>query len=450
MALRRLLTSGLLRFAATGVYDKLLCINELEFASTERLEQLRDKKLTDLIDYCYRFVPYYKDVLEKAGVITEGRVLLENFKNIPPLTKQIIRSEGDNLLPRRYDGKGRYENTSGGSTGEPVRFYQDSRYEQLNTANKLYFNRVLGKRPGDAEIKLWGSDRDIIQGSLTAKDRLINFFYNRRFFNCYNLGDEQLEQLRLLNNSFKPCAYWSYMEAANELADYIAKTDKYFYPPKLIVSTIGLLPEHIRQKIEKNLRCDVYNQYGSREVGAIACECGEKDGLHTFPWSHYVEMLDERLEPVEKGGEGEVFITPLENYAMPMLRYAIGDVAVSGGSGCGCGRGGFKLQEVKGRTLGYFVRGDGSLAHSHFIVQALFFHYWIERFQVVQDSIDRICINIKKRSDCQAAQNDIEQIKQKCRAFMGQGCEVELKFVDSIEPTASGKYLYTICKVKRI
>lgn len=447
---RKTAISILLKAGASNVNVYLGRIMELEKASKEKLDSMQQGKLAELVEYCYRYVPYYKSVLENAGVVKRGGAInLDNFSRIAPLTKSIIRNSARQLLPTAYRGSGRYENTSGGSTGEPVKIYQDSRYEQWNTANKLYFNIVLGKYPGDKEIKLWGSDRDIIKGTLTVKDRAINFLYNRRFFNCYRLDDAALERLRLLNNSFKPVGYWSYMEAALELADYIGRSGREFYPPKLIVSTIAPLTEGVRNKIERNLKCDVYNQYGSREVGAIACECTEKDGLHTFPWAHYVEVADDFGNPVGKGGQGQVLVTPLENYAMPMLRYAIGDVAVDGGCGCRCGANTFKLAQITGRTLGYFVKADDSLVHSHFIVQALFFRDWIERFQIVQPRKNHIRILVvKKQAGCVPAW-DIEDITEKCRILLGPDCGVEFEYVDDIAPSQSGKYLYTVCEVRK-
>jgi phenylacetate-CoA ligase len=190
----------------------------------------------------------------------------------------------------------------------------------------------------------------------------------------------------------------------------------------------------------------VYNQYGSREVGAIACQCVHQKGLHTFPWKNYVEIVDDAGRPIERG-EGRVVVTSLENYSMPLIRYEIGDVAVAGGYGCPCGRNSFLLDEVVGRTLGYFKKRDGSKVHSHFIVQALFFRDWIKRFQIVQDHLDHVRIRIELRPGTQAPQADLEDIRAKTQILMGSTCVVDYEFADRIERTASGKYVYTLCQV---
>jgi phenylacetate-CoA ligase len=248
-------------------------IKKEEFSNRDKLQHLQQQRLIKLLLQSYNNVPYYNTILRESEVVIDGKINLRNFSRIPLLTKKIIRNEGTNLYSKDYKSRKTYENTSGGSTGEPVCFIQDREYDHWNIATKLYFFDMLGKRIGEGEIKFWGSDRDILEGNLTVRDRLINFLYNRKFFNSYRLGKEHIQQLVALNNSFKPVGYWSYMESAFELAKYLKEHNIEFYPPKVVVSTIGPLTEQVKETIEAGMGCKVYNQYGSREVGVVACQC---------------------------------------------------------------------------------------------------------------------------------------------------------------------------------
>lgn len=437
----------LLYVSGSKIPKYLKQIKKYEYLSADELRELTNTKLERLLLHAYRNVPYYHRILEQSGVITDGTVKLEKFSQIPILTKEILRKEAAGLYSKDYKKRRPYDNTSGGSTGEPVRFIQDKEYDEWNIATKLYFNAVFGKEPGEPEIKFWGSDRDIIEGSLTIKDRIINLLYNRKFFNSYRLNNKMLLALVDLNNRFKPKAYWSYMESALELSNFLSLHKTNFHPPKIVISTIGPLTEGVRKKIESGMKCKVYNQYGSREVGAIACQCREQKALHTFPWWCYVEILDEKNNPVENGQEGNIVVTTLHNYSMPLIRYKIGDVAIAGGNKCGCGRNTFLLKEVLGRTLGYFKKSDGSLTHSHFIVQALFLRDWIKRFQIIQDRIDHILIRVELYEHREPYKEDIEDITRKTKIIMGASCKVDFDFVESMERTQSRKYLYTVCKI---
>ncbi len=444
---RKYVITGLLYLRGNGILRALKEIGRWEFKHSSEILELQQQQLTRLLRHSFNNVPYYRRVLSEAGIIKGAEVKLENFQRVPVLTKDIIRKERDNLHSSDLQNRKPYENTSGGSTGEPVRFVQDAQYDDWNIATKLYFNAVLGKALGEPEIKLWGSDRDIIEGNLSARDRVINFLYNRKFFNCYRFGEKEIRKLVEMNNRFGPVAYWSYMESALELARYLAEHDVQFRPPRFVISTIGPLTEEVRNKIETHMRCKVYNQYGSREVGAIACECKEQRGLHLFPWWNYVEIIDSQGNPV-KEGEGRVLVTTLRNYSMPLIRYEIGDVAVLGAADCPCGRGTPLLRKVVGRTLGYFRKADSSLVHSHFLVQALFFRDWIKRFQIIQECIGRIVIRVQITEGMQPNREDMDDIIKKTKMLMGQECQVDFDFVDEIKRSPSGKFVYTVCNVK--
>jgi len=445
--LRKYLIYSLLWLGAGDIKKCLGRIRDYQAAGADDQKACTRRLLEKLLLHAWRNVPYYNRILPEAEVIVDGRVRLENFTRIPILTKQIITEQGSGLYSRDYRRRKPYENTSGGSTGRPVRLIQDRRYNAWNIATKIHFNEVLGKDLSEREIKFWGSDRDILEGTIGLKERLINFLYNRRFFNSYELNERTLGELVKLNNTFRPKAYWSYMESALELARYLSGTGVEFHPPDILISTIGPLTDRIRDEIQAGMKCRVYNQYGSREVGVVACQCRQQGGLHTFPWFNYVEVLDENGN-VCHGAPGNLTVTTLRNYSMPLIRYDIGDVGIAGGSDCPCGLKTPLLEKVIGRTLGYFKKADGSLVHSHFIVQALFFKDWIRTFQVIQQDVDLVEIDIQLKSGRKAPDADLAEITEKTKMLMGPSCRVEFRFVDNIERSPSGKYLYTMSKVK--
>lgn len=438
---------ALLAASGSKIGPNLKKIWEFDSVSVDEIQRRSEQKLERLLLHAAEKVPYYRTLLHDCQVVVDDTVRLENFSSIPLLTKDIIRRQGKSLYADDYQHRSPFPNTSGGSTGEPVKFIQDKEYDDWNKATKIYFNAVLGKQLGDREIKFWGSDRDILEGTLGFKDNVINFLYNRKFFNSYQLNEQHLGDLIKLNNHFKPKAYWSYMESALELANYLSGSGVDFHSPGILISTIGPLTQEVKEKIESGMGCKVYNQYGSREVGVVACQCPEQKGLHTFPWWNHIEVIDPEGQPI-KNESGRVIVTTLHNYSMPLIRYEIGDVAVMGDNDCSCGRKTVTLDSVIGRTLGYFRKDDGTLVHSHFIVQALFFHEWIQRFQVVQEQLNQIIIRIELKNGMVGNQADLLDIEKKTKVLMGNHCSVDIKFVDGIERSASGKFVYTVCKIQ--
>lgn len=427
----------LLYLSGSKIPRNLELIKKLDKLSVEEKKKYQEKKLKELLLHAYKNVPYYSKILKKSKVVIDNKIYLENFKNIPILTKDIIRKEGENMYSADYKDRKPYENTSGGSTGEPVRFLQDKNYNDWAIATKLFiFNAYFGKKIGEPEINLWGSERDIYKNTLSAKERIINFLYNRTFLNAFKVNHKKLNFFVDKINIKKPISMWVYVESIDLLDRHINDNKLNVFSPKFIISTAGTLYKEIRERVQKTFNCSVYNQYGSREVSLIATECKEQDGLHIFPWHNMVEVIDKKI-----------IVTNLNNYTMPLIRYEIGD---TGGElvvkKCDCGREGFVLSEVIGRTISHFKTRGGDVVHAQYMIHQFYFRSWVKKFQIIQKDYDLILCRILLNKEKNV--KDIFEIEKNIKLVMGSNCKINWDFVDNIESTKSGKYLYTICEIK--
>lgn len=420
-------------------------LKEIEYVSRmsrEEIEHYQNIQLAKVLFYAYKNVPYYHRILPESGVIAENRVYLENFQNIPVLTKDIIRREGKNLYSVDHTTRQSYENTSSGSTGEPVKFIQDKEYDEWNIATKIYFNQGLGKDLGDKEIKFWGSLKDLLEGTIGVRNTIHNFLFNRKSLNSINLTRENLDTIIREWEEFRPVIVWSYVSSLYELARYMEKNKITFSnPPQGIIVTAAVLSENIREYLERILTTKVYNQYGSREVGAIACECMMQDGLHIFDFFQYVETID-----LENSGDDEIIITNLRNFSMPFIRYQIGDIGGKQDSYCPCGRKTHMLDTITGRTSDYFILEDGTKISHGFFSQLFWFKPWVKKFQVIQKGYREVICKVVVHGDVNT--EDMKDIEKKIHRIMGTACSVHFEFVDEIERSRSGKFRYVICEVE--
>lgn len=422
-------------------------LKSIEYKSPEQLQQLQEQKLVRLLLHAYENVPYYNNVLAEAGVIKGRQVLLDNFHKIPLLTKEIIRAEGENLYSRDYKKRRWHFNSSGGSTGEPVKLIQDKDYHSWSFAARFMFDLWAGKDIGEPEFKFWGSERDILEGKDKLATRFQRWIFNTKLINAYKMSAQQMREHINRWNRVKPKQIWAYTDSTYKLSRFVEKEKLSVYSPaSIICTTAPLLPE-AREHIEQAFGCKVFNQYGSREVGAIASECELQKGLHIFSLLQKLEILDSSGEPVKGEDMGEIVLTNLDNYSMPLIRYCIGDTGSFLNKPCPCGRGFPLLKEVSGRVFAHFVKKDGSMVHSQFFVALLFFKPWIREFKIIQKDYEQIEILVA--ADGEADKGDVETITGKIRQVMGADCRVEFKFVDEIEPTASGKFLYTVSEVAK-
>jgi len=202
------------------------------------------------------------------------------------------------------------------------------------------------------------------------------------------------------------------------------------------------------QYIEEVFQCKVFNHYGSREVGPIASECSAHDGLHIMMEHVLVEVINEKGEPCKPGEEGEIVVTSLSNYAMPLIRYKIGDIGIMQEySPCSCGCNYPKLQKVIGRTTDLFLNTKGEKIDGEYFTHLFYFRDWIEKFQFIQEDIDDITVKIVKKAN--PPQKELKEIEEKIKLVMGDRCKINYEFVDDIPKTKTGKFLYTISKITK-
>lgn len=441
---RKPIIHAALRATGSDVMDNLHQIQELSQSTPEAIHSYQQQKLRELLHHAHQTVPYYRELLEDAGVVSNGKIHTENLEAVPLLTKQTLREENDRLHSTN-PGPEPYTNTSGGTTGEPVEFLQDKHYWEWNVATKIFYQQMAGKPLGGREVKLWGSERDIREGRESLKSRAKNFLYNRKLLNSFKMGEDDMRQYVSTINSFEPQTIWAYVESIYQLAQFIEKENLTVTSPNGIVTTAGTLHEPARNTIENVFETTVHNQYGSREVGDMACECTEQEGLHLFPYSHYFEIVSEDGIPVEPGEEGFVAVTSLTNYSMPLIRYKIGDIAVQKAAPCSCGLPFPVIETVTGRVSDHFVTADGEQIHGEYFTHLFYDAAWVKQFQVRQIAVDEIVVTAVPVDESHSP--DWEPILNGIESVMGSELTVKTRLQDEIEPSSSGKYRFVISDV---
>ncbi len=407
--------------------------------------EISTKNLRNILSHCRKNVPYYTQIM---SLIDDDQLLEQNpavyLQKLPVLTKDVIRQNFDQLKSKDLPKRNWYFNQSGGSTGEPLKFIQDREYSNRSMAIKsLYSYWVANRKIGESEVVLWGSERDLsTKKSIQAE--LSSFLRNTTYMNAFLMTPEKMKDFIQKLNSKPPKIIVAYAQAIYELAQFTENKQISIVPQKAIITTATTLYPWMREKIESVFQCRVFNRYGSREVGDIACELHGKEGLYIAPWGNYIEIVDDDNNPVPLGVEGNILITNFNNYAMPLIRYKIGD------------RGSLLvnetysqiLQQVTGRNADMFKRKDGTLVYGGYFTKMIYFKDWIDKFQVIQIGYTEIQFKIKKQISTQhPSQTELNDITKKCRRIMGQDCQVKFEFVDKILPGLSGKYRYTISNI---
>jgi phenylacetate-CoA ligase len=408
----------------------------------DELLDFQEKYLKKLFLHAYKNCTYYHRIFKETGIISNGIVDLSKFNEIPILTKEIMREHHQELISKDYKTRKWYYNSSGGSTGEPIRFIQDALYSKWSAVtNHFYYNDILGINEASVKkIILWGSERDLFEGTIGLKSKIINWLTNTVFLNSFKMSENDMDHYIKTINSYKPDLIRGYAGSLYELCRYAERKNRNIYTPKILISAAETLRDEMREKIESVFGTKLYDYYGSREVNGMAGEC--KYGLmHVFMFMNYLEILGSNNQPVGEGEEGKIVVTNLHNYSMPLIRYEIGDMAVLGPEKCKCGNVLPTLKKVTGRITDHFVKEDGTIIHGEYFTHLFYLKDWVKTFQVIQEDYQKVRILVVAKG--KVIESEKKDIEDKMKLVMGQDCHILWDFINEIPKTPQGKYLYT-------
>jgi phenylacetate-CoA ligase len=401
--------------------------------------------LRRLLLHCRKNVPYYADLLSRRDRRELERNPRGALESLPVLTKDLIRSNFSGLQSRDNARRNCEVNTSGGSTGEPIRLIQDDDYRDASTAIRWLSQHQMGCDVGEACMRLWGSERDLEGGTKSRKARFFNWLTNTAWVNAFAMSSETMRHFLGMLNQRPPRLIVAYAQAAYEVARFVEREGIAVMPQQGIMTSAGTLYPFMREKIGQVFQCQVYNLYGSREVSDIGWELPGFRGLWAPPWANFIEIVDEDGAPVPAGTEGNILITCLTNYAMPLVRYFIGD------------RGALLpaqhappavqvLSHVSGRTVDTFRRSDRTLVDGEYFTHLLYFRPWVRKFQVVQKSHTHLLFKVVSANGPPPKQ-ELDDIAGRSRLAMGNDCRVDFEFCDELPALPSGKFRYTISEL---
>jgi phenylacetate-CoA ligase len=449
--IRRALIPILYRWRGSKQLEYYNYLKKNQWNSLEENLKIQRKLLYKIMEYSFRKIPYYRNLNINFDSFKEDTIF-EDIKNIPFLTKKELREQFNKLYIVHPKLKRIYPNTSGGSTGEPTKFIQDNYYSDWSAATKILFDGWAGRKIGDAEMQLWGSTRDILGQTESIKHRLANWTGNLKILNSFKMSNEDMHRYIDEINNFRPKLILAYVQSIYELSKYIKNNKLDVYSPGAIMTSAGILYQKYRELIQVVFECPIYDRYGSREVGDMACECEKHDGLHLNVFNHFIEIIDKDGNNCRLGEIGEVVVTTLRNYTMPLIRFKIGDMAILSKKKCSCGRGLPMIENLIGRITDVFKTREGRIIPAeyfiHFIGVALN-KGSIKKFQVIQEKEDYIIVKLvlDDRELFIKNKKDFDEITEKIKLVMGTDAKVEYELVDDIPATQSGKYRYTISKV---
>lgn len=440
-------TLDLLRGTKTMKYLKKL--EETQWWSRDKILELQNEKLKKLIKYAYDNVPCYYRIFRERKLEPNDIQTSKDLAKLPILTKQIIRENFGDLTARNSSTKEIIPYSTGGSTGEPLRFYRTKEdFHNWGSAAELRAYGWAGYEIGDRCALLWErySYKSMIE-KFTQTSR--QFLQRTTLFDALDMSAEKVRFFLEKLENLQPKFIRGYPMAIYLLARFIEREGKHNIKPKAIIINGEQLYGYQGDLISKVFECESYSHYGSHEVHAIASECPEHSGYHISAENVIVEIVNDEGELVPVGEEGKILVTNLHNYTMPFIRYEIGDIGAISDKACPCGRGLPILTTLSGRTTDIIFTKSGKRIPGISLPFRFFSSLGIEQFQIVQETYEKLIIKLVLEKECPQDKNKIiKEIKCVYEPILGEDMDIVIEFVNQIPPTRAGKRKIVISNVR--
>jgi len=417
----------LMKYLLTGTVGAnfLWCLRRNQWKTLPELKSIQLKRLKAMIHYAYNHVPYYHWLFDSIKFKPKDLRSLEDLEKIPVTTKIDVQKSLANFIAKGVDVSKCIEYFTSGSTGIPLKTYKDLRAACLDSALKAYAFLECGMRLTDKFVSVSWHQRSMILPS--------QIFVSSRKYKPDAITDYL--------SRIKPDIIYTYPSFLEELCCF----DTSGINPRLIFSQASTLTQHFRNLVRSIFGLEIYDTYGSTELGRLAFECEAHSGLHMLTDSAVIEFIDDNGKPVAPGEIGEIVVTGLYNYAMPLIRYNLGDLGILADGKCCCGRSWPLIKSIEGKSNDVIVMPSGrELYPGSFLLciedEIEETPFCISQYQIIQEKRNRIILKFKIGKEFD--QKVISRIKQNFQNLftrLDEDVHIDMRCVEEIPMERTGK-----------
>ena len=421
-------------------FDRLVDLHRLrrqQWLKTEELEEIQHRKLIAIIKHAYQNVPYYRKLFDSVGIGPEDIRSVKDLSKIPITTKsQIQELQYDEITAKNIDLQKCMNIGTSGSTGIPLNIFRSKREKELFDIVwiRSFMENGLGFK--DKKVWIWSIPNDN-----PGKYWFQYLGIMRREYICFY--DENSDPLVALQKANPDII--SGVPSILKLLSLEAKTRKSInIQPKAIFSMSELLEQETRELINSTFKAKVFDYYGATEFGCIAWECSHGQGYHLNIDTVVVEFI-RNGEKVALGERGELICTGLHSYAMPLIRYKIGDMGIPSVKKCSCGRGLPLMEKLEGRTEDFIKLPNGKIIAPTTFWVVMRDIRGIRQYRIVQEEVDKIIVFIVPGKDL--GLEVANRVQEQIRRIVKNGVHVHIRIVSELPREVSDKLRSVISKV---
>ena len=429
---------------SAAVLNLLKGFEQSQWWDPDDIEARQFRQMSQLLAHVQLSISHYAQTLGHVNQHDVKSLMAGRWLDLPVLKRDTVNRLGDGLLsraiPRSHGGLNPI--FTSGTTGRPVRVvrtrYALTYWSAFTTRDHIWHNRKIeGKLaairssekdfapyPKGAHHIAWGSKDGVFKTGPAISLNVNTSIPDMAEWIARNEPDHLLS----LPNIIK------------RLAPYCIENGVTF-PNLRDVQVLGEeCGELMRQQCREAWGVPLHDTYTSREIGYMALQCPAHDHYHIQSEGVYLEVLDDDGRPCKPGETGRVIVTTLHNYAMPLIRYEVGDYAELG-EPCDCGRGLPVINRILGREQDILVLPTGEQRWTLLgspDVRAFMEMAPITQYQFAHVAADGIEVRLAAKRDLTADEEG--KITEWVRKKLGYPFEIRFAYFDELPLTKAGKF----------
>jgi len=417
-----------------GKFHKFLdWLEETEWWSRSEIESYQEEQLRRLMRHAYTTVPYYRKIMDPAGLRPDDISTIQDLSKLPILTKEDITNI-DQFLSRSFKRSKLVLVHTSGTTGKSLQFYQEPRAIQFRWA-VWWRHRLRFAIKFDAPYATFTGLPAVPLDQTRPPYWRQNWPMRQTVFTMHHIVPSKVKAIvgRLNRGGFT--YYSGYPSILYALAVLIEEQGlEITVPPKVIFTGAETLYQDQRQVIARVFKAPVTDQYGFSEGAGNASRC-QHDLFHEDFEYGILECVDpEQID--ETKTRGRIVATGFASYAMPFIRYDVGDIGIWEKVVCPCGRQSKVLTRIEGRLEDYVITPEGNkIMRFDYIFKDT---HHIKEAQVIQRELGSICLRIVRRPEYNT--RDEAFLREEVKRRVSPRLKVQFEYVDEIEREPNGKF----------
>lgn len=362
----------------------------------------------------------------------------EAFQGLPVLDRQYVQAHEDELraeyVPAEHGHT--YPAMTSGSTGTPVQVWKSvlagAVWTAVNIRDHQWHQRDLSltlaaiRRAPDAAYpgmycSTWGYASDVLGGTgqcwlldvgVPAHEQIAWLVEHSDFAYLLTFPSNLSELLRVCEERGQ---HWPFLREVRTVSEPVS--------------------EELRARCRHVFGVEIVDMYSTQELGYLALQRPDGPGYYVMSDTHVVEVLGDDGSSCRPGEIGRVVVTALHNFAMPLFRYDVGDLALVGEPGALP----FPvLERVFGRSRNLLLAPDGTRRWPSLGTLVLMKIAPVVQHQFVQVARDRIVVRLVVGRAVTSEEEHAMRMHLQSRN--PEGIHFEFIYVDDIPRGAGGKF----------